>query len=195
MLGGPAPRTRGGGALAHWPLAISALAAGLAILTLAEIDGRDPMPVALFPLGAALLSLLMVAVTDPISPFAWPEGARLATRTPVHLALVALAGFVLAGLLVATFRRTLSVRGAGLLRALIGLLPLLGFTGTILGIIQTLSGLPAVFDGGTPDPDGLAPVLAGLATAFETTLIGLVAAVSAGFALALLQTALGSDRA
>lgn len=187
--------TSGDSALAHWPLAVAALASALAILTLAEIDNRDPMPTACFPLGAVLLAVGLAAISDPISPLLWPEGVQLLTRTAVHLALTALAAVVLAGLLIAALRRSLSARASGLLRALIGLLPLLGFTGTILGIIQSLAALPEVFDGGGPGTAALAPVLAGLSTAFETTLIGLVAAVCAGFFLALLQSALSNDRA
>lgn len=182
-------------ALKHWPLTVAALASALAILMLTELDGRDPMPAACFPLGAFLFSVMLTVIGDPISPVGWPEGLELTTRTPVHLALTVLAGVVTAALIIAATRRSISTRATSLLRALIGLLPLLGFTGTILGIIQTLTALPNVFVGGGADPAALAPVLAGLSTAFETTLIGLVAAVCAGFALAVLQSALSGDQA
>ena len=70
-----------------------------------------------------------------------------------------------------------------------GLLPLLGFLGTIVGIMAALRSLPALFDdAGAPDQAALNGLLSGLAGAFETTMIGLSAAVVAGIALTLLDT-------
>jgi hypothetical protein len=185
----------GAGVLVHWPLAVSALAAGLSIITLCEIERLDPVPLAVFPLGAALLALVLGLLTEPVSPLRWPEAAALLQRTAVHLALSGIGAMIAAGLLLAALRRSLAPRGRRLIAAMIGLLPLLGFTGTILGIMQTLAALPAVFDAGTGAAGDLVPVLSGLSTAFETTLIGLVAAVAAGLALALLDAILGSAEA
>lgn len=183
----------GTGLLVHWPLAVSALAAGLSLITLCEIERQDPVPLAVFPLGAALLMLILGLLTEQVSPLRWPEAATLLHRTAVHLALAGIGAMIAAGLVLAGLRRSLAPRGRRLIAAMIGLLPLLGFTGTILGIMQTLAALPAVFDAGNGAPGDLVPVLSGLSTAFETTLIGLVCAVVAGLALALLDAVLGSS--
>lgn len=185
----------GVGLLVHWPLGVAALAAALSIITLCEIERLDPVPLAVFPLGTALLALILILLSEPVSPLRWPEAAALLQRTAVHLALAGLGAMIAAGLALAALRRSLAPRGRRLIAAMIGLLPLLGFTGTILGIMQTLAALPAVFDEAAGAPGDLVPVLSGLSTAFETTLIGLVAAVAAGLALALLDAVLSSAEA
>lgn len=177
-----------------WPLGLAGLSAGLAILSLAAERGQDPVPLACLPLGAALACVALVLLAQPGAPVG---ALRLATATPVHLALALVACAILAGLAVAAARQALAPRGRDFLRALIGLLPLLGFTGTVLGIMAALAALPEVLGGPDADPGGaaLAALLEGLAGAFETTLIGLVAAAASGFLLALLQAALPEDPA
>jgi len=162
----------------HWPLVVAGLAAGLALLLHGETSGRSALPWAIFPLGAALVLVIVLA---------WPGGPpQMLVRSFAHRVLLVLTGAILAALLMGFSRPDgLSGKDTGFVRALMGLLPLLGFTGTILGIMQALSALPAVFEG--EGPAGLAPVLAGLATAFETTLIGLVGAISASFGLVVLS--------
>ncbi|MEM6850029.1 MAG: MotA/TolQ/ExbB proton channel family protein, partial [Pseudomonadota bacterium] len=78
------------------------------------------------------------------------------------------------------------------LRTLIALLPVLGFVGTVLGIQRALVQLPegfsASFGEAGPDPAFTAS-LSGIATAFETTLIGLVASFVFQFVLAGIERA------
>lgn len=175
-----------------WPLGLAALTAGLAILSLSADRGQDPVPLASLPLGAVAV---FVALTLLAQPWAPAGGLRLATATAVHLALALVSGAVLAGLLIVMARRALAPRARDFLRALTGLLPLLGFTGTVLGIMAALSVLPEVLGAPAADPgDGaMGSLLRGLATAFETTLIGLVAAAVAGFLTALVQAGLPED--
>ena len=76
-----------------------------------------------------------------------------------------------------------------LVRGFIWAIPVLGFIGTVLGLSEAIGGFGSVLAQGT-EIEGLRMslqgVTAGLAVAFETTLIGLVAAV----AIQLLLTAL-----
>lgn len=51
----------------------------------------------------------------------------------------------------------------------------LGFLGTVIGVSQAIAGLPEAMDQQTPDP-GL--LIEGLSTAFDTTFLGLCAAVT-----------------
>lgn len=171
-----------------WPLMVSAGAAGLALILLAATEDRAVSPGPLFPLGAAAL----VAGLGLAEALDWPGVTRMLMKTPLHLSLGFLGAALLAGLVLVALGRSLTPRHERFLRAMIGLLPLLGFTGTILGIMQALSALPDVFaeDGA---PEALPGLLSGLGTAFETTLIGLVLAILAGFGLTLLSDALAED--
>jgi len=67
-----------------------------------------------------------------------------------------------------------------LLRGLIWAIPVLGFIGTVLGLSKAISGFGGVL-GSTQEMDeitaGLQEVTSGLATAFDTTLVALVAAL------------------
>jgi hypothetical protein len=171
---------------AAWPLLLCAVAAGLTLILLASADGRAVSPGPLFPLGAAALVAGMGAVETLQTP------TVLVLKTPLHLALAGLGSALLVGLLLVLLARSLPPRHERFLRALIGLLPLLGFTGTILGIMGALSSLPEIFaDSGSPE--ALPGLLTGLGTAFETTLIGLVLAIAASFALTLLSDMLAED--
>lgn len=63
------------------------------------------------------------------------------------------------------------------LRALIPLLPLLGFLGTVVGLTTALADLPqGLASGGAPD---ISASLGGLAIKFETTLLGLLSSMMA----------------
>jgi biopolymer transport protein ExbB/TolQ len=78
------------------------------------------------------------------------------------------------------------------IRALIVSLPLIGFTGTVIGIMASLEGLPALLEsvgaqGGLSA--ALSGTLGGLATAFQTTLLGLLASLVASLLLAALERA------
>jgi len=68
--------------------------------------------------------------------------------------------------------------GYTMLRAIIWAVPILGFIGTVMGISSAVSGLGVGGeDGGQELMEGLRLVTAGLATAFDTTLIALVMAI------------------
>ncbi len=67
------------------------------------------------------------------------------------------------------------------IRALIWTVPVFGFIGTVIGLGQAIGNFQAVLTQDAGDAssirDSLSPVIAGLATAFETTLVALVLAV------------------
>ena len=74
------------------------------------------------------------------------------------------------------------------MRALLPLLPLLGFLGTIVGLSTTLMELPhALAAGGAGRALDFSGALAGLAIKFQTTLLGLLGSMVAGFCLAILE--------
>lgn len=161
-----------------WAFGAASLCAGLA---LQRPDPGSELPtLALFPLGAAL-AMLGATLLVPLAR----EVALLVLATPYHFViylafcctLVALGDAAVTGL---------GARRERLIRALIGLMPLLGFLGTVAGIIEAMAGLPALFSGGGVERAALDPVLHGLATAFETTLVGLVGAAVCGLIVAVL---------
>ena len=66
-------------------------------------------------------------------------------------------------------------------RSLIWTIPILGFIGTVVGLSQAIGSFSAVLSASNTDTKGikekLLPVVEGLSTAFETTLVALLAAV------------------
>jgi biopolymer transport protein ExbB/TolQ len=68
------------------------------------------------------------------------------------------------------------------IRALIWTIPILGFIGTVVGLSQAIGSFTDVLNQTGSDASSikskLAPVVGGLATAFETTLVALLAAVT-----------------
>lgn len=86
----------------------------------------------------------------------------------------------------------LSLASRRYVRNLVSSLPLIGFTGTVLGIMAALAEMPAVLDS-VSGPGGLSTALTGtlggLATAFQTTLLGLVGSLIASILLAGLERA------
>jgi biopolymer transport protein ExbB/TolQ len=66
-------------------------------------------------------------------------------------------------------------------RSLIWTIPILGFIGTVVGLSQAIGSFSAVLSASSTDTKGikekLLPVVEGLSTAFETTLVALLAAV------------------
>jgi hypothetical protein len=74
------------------------------------------------------------------------------------------------------------------LRSLIALVPLLGFVGTIVGLSNSLSDLPSVLSG-SGSPADVSGALGGLALKFQTSLLGLLASLIGGAALALIEKA------
>jgi len=69
----------------------------------------------------------------------------------------------------------------------IGVLPLLGFIGTVLGIAQAIGGLQHAAAPDMLDTPHLGAVLEGLAFAFDTTFVGLTLVIPAMLYLALLR--------
>lgn len=161
-----------------WAFGAASLCAGLALLR--PDPGTELPTLALFPLGAAL-AMLAITLLVPLAR----EVALLVMATPYHLVifLTLCSTLVALGDAAAT---GLGPRRERLIRALIGLMPLLGFLGTVAGIIEAMAGLPALFTGGGVDNAALDPVLQGLATAFETTLVGLVGAALCGLLVTVL---------
>lgn len=161
-----------------WAFGAASLCAGLALLR--PDPGTEVPTLALFPMGAALSLLLATLLVPMARPL-----ALLVLDTPYHfmIFLTFCATLVALGDASAT---GLSVRRERFIRALIGLMPLLGFLGTVAGIIDAMAGLPALFSGDEVDGADLRPVLQGLATAFETTLVGLVGAAACGLLVTVL---------
>jgi biopolymer transport protein ExbB/TolQ len=73
------------------------------------------------------------------------------------------------------------------MRALLPLLPLLGFLGTVIGLATAISELPRGLTDGTGHGFDVSASLAGLAVKFETTLLGLMASMIASLALNFLE--------
>jgi biopolymer transport protein ExbB/TolQ len=72
-------------------------------------------------------------------------------------------------------------------RALLPLLPLLGFLGTVIGLATAISELPHGLTGGTEQAFDVSASLAGLAVKFETTLLGLLASMLSSFSFNFLE--------
>lgn len=175
LVPGPAPQLS---TFALWPFVAAFLASGLALMP--ALPDRQASTLSLLPFGAALAACLGTALSLFMPPL-----ARLTLSTPYHFIIFLTLSTILVALADAA-ATGLPAHRERLIRALIGLLPLLGFLGTIAGIIQALASLPALFTLQDRDPKALDAVLHGLSTAFETTLTGLVGAALAGFLLILL---------
>jgi biopolymer transport protein ExbB/TolQ len=74
----------------------------------------------------------------------------------------------------------------GFIGTLVWSLPMIGFMGTIMGIIKTVGKFTHVI-GGEGKTVELTESLKGLSLAFETTLIGLITALAAGYILSLVR--------
>ena len=66
-------------------------------------------------------------------------------------------------------------------------LPLLGFLGTVIGLATSIAELPASLSDAPGRGFDISGSLAGLAIKFETTLLGLLASMTAALALNLLE--------
>lgn len=160
-----------------WPFVVAGLAAALALV---PRKATELPTMALFAFGA-VLALCLYTVLLLVAP----DVARFLGATPYHFIItLTLATTVVALMDVASAR--LSAPRERLIRALTGMMPLLGFLGTIAGLIGALGGLPALFADSGQDAGALARVIGGLSTAFETTLLGLIGAASCNLMLVLL---------
>jgi hypothetical protein len=166
------PQTGGPGAiaaLAHWPVVLLLLAAAL-------IGGRPGHPVG--PMGAVLAGAALFSCAVALLHQAFvPEALRvMLLRGAVHQAIIAM-GCICLVLTLLPLAVPVAPRIAGLRGTLVGLLPLLGFFGTVAGLMEAVAALPLIFAGASPDPILLRGLLDGLALAFETTLLGIGAAI------------------
>ena len=72
-------------------------------------------------------------------------------------------------------------------RALLPMLPLLGFLGTVIGLATAIAALPQGLSAAAGHVPDLSASLAGLAVKFETTLLGLMASLVCSLVLAVLE--------
>lgn len=163
-------------------LALYALATTLAVLSLlffvATLLGRQASIEWLISTPVHVAIIVLFCATCVLLAQSWSD----------HLRAVSRAGAAGAGAAEAAMRRAAAQRR--LLRTLIGLLPVLGFLGTVVGIMQALANLPAALAAQPATQDaGLSESLRGIATAFETTLLGLVGSIAATLALASVERA------
>ncbi|WP_284262735.1 MotA/TolQ/ExbB proton channel family protein [Roseicyclus amphidinii] len=169
-VAGPAGRDAAAiAAFGQWPVVLLLLAAAL-------IGTRPAQPVGLTGavlLGAALFLLALAGLHQGVVA----DSLRLVfLRGPVHLVICAVACVCLV-LTLLPLAAPVSSRALGVRGTLVGLLPLLGFFGTVAGLMEAISALPMIFAGGSADPVLLRGLLDGLALAFETTLLGIGAAI------------------
>ncbi len=161
-----------------WPLILGTLAALFAIGFLKHSLLRHAFLQGAFllVLGSSLFDVMgLTTILD-----------RWILRTPIHLCIV-LVGLVVLCAVVRGFARSELASEERFISSMTQLLPLLGFTGTIWGITLALTALPDVFasDAGS-DPEALNMMLLGLASAFETTLLGVGAGIAVSFLTAIL---------
>lgn len=162
-------------ALRGWPLVLTALACGASS---ARFEAR--------PHIAWLLGLALWSGAAIFAGLTHPAILALMTQSPVHLAITLAFSGALMMILLSFAVDPVPVVSERFVSALSGLLPVLGFTGTVLGIMRALQAMPAIFDVSSAKPEQIQEMLGGLALAFETTLLGLVASV----ALAVISLAL-----
>ncbi|NIZ12014.1 MotA/TolQ/ExbB proton channel family protein [Phaeobacter sp. HF9A] len=164
--------------LQAWPLVLLCLAVWLPRMT-----AQAPRPVDGLVLGGALVLMLATALSLSAAAL-----LPYLLQTPVHLCLW-LAFLSSLALTLAAATGPLPPSTARFAAGLAGLLPLLGFFGTIFGLMGALEALPEIFAQGGPQDAALAPMLRGLGNAFETTLIGLGGAMVLTLTASLLPDA------
>lgn len=159
------------GRVSLWPLLLSLFAAWLALTLLPGMSTR----ICLARAGFSLALTLTLAEVLGVGVFA----DRWVLESPVHLLITFTATLVLAAEGRIAVLGPLAADEARMVSGMTQLLPLLGFAGTVWGIMVALGALPDVFASEVPSSDALQKLLGGLGTAFETTLLGL------GFAVAI----------
>lgn len=116
---------------------------------------------------------------------------RSVVHTLIFAVFLIVLSYVLYCAVVLPGRSTLEGPRRRFFRILISALPLLGFLGTVLGIMTALAGLPDLLLGDRGSSSDLGQALSGsfsgIALAFETTLLGLVGSLIATIGLALVE--------
>jgi hypothetical protein len=160
-----------------WPVAGAALAGALAL-----------GPLAARPAQAWLVGLVgWLAAATQVDLAGAPQ--RILASGPIHLAIGLFGAAALAMVILAAARGSHGAEAQRFTTTLSGLMPVLGFTGTVAGIMTSLAAMPGAFPGagGGADPAALRAVLSGLGTAFETTLLGLLGSVAVGLSILILN--------
>lgn len=152
-----------------WPLTLSLFAAGLALSLITGMATRLSFARAGLVLGLGLM-LANVFGGEALAD-------RWVLQSPVHLLITFAACLVFAAQARRATLGPLDSDETRLTEGMAQLLPLLGFAGTVWGIMVALGALPEVFATNPPSTEALQDLLGGLGTAFETTLLGLAAAV------------------
>lgn len=168
------------GSLQLWPLILAALSASFGLELLGQSLLRRAFTLGVFGF-VIIVSVLSLAGLDGMID-------RWVLRTPIHLCILLMAAVVIAAVLPRFFGAARMPAQEGFIENFTQLLPLLGFAGTIWGITIALSALPSVFhdqSGQSAQSEILNEMLLGLATAFETTLLGVAAAIVISFLSAL----------
>ena len=160
------------GNLRLWPLILAQFAALLALSLMPGTSSR-----AAFVRGGFLLSAILT--TAALAGFS-ETADRWVLQSPVHLAIAFTCCLVLAAQGASVVTGPPDADEARLIAGMTQLLPLLGFAGTVWGIMLALEALPEIFATNDPSIDALQNLLGGLGTAFETTLLGLASALVIG---------------
>lgn len=154
-----------------WPLVLSQFAALLALSLLPAAETRATIARAGFVLALGLTLAMPLGLGGLAD--------RWVLQSPVHMLIIFTACLVFAGQARVAVLGPAGPDEARMIAGMSQLLPLLGFAGTVWGIMVALGALPAIFVTEIPSSEALQTLLGGLGTAFETTLLGLAAAVIA----------------
>ncbi|MEI2384491.1 MotA/TolQ/ExbB proton channel family protein [Breoghania sp. JC706] len=208
------PNALDGVGLAHavettrlWPQVLVCLSGGLVLAksdaAKRQIQGcantASVAPYLLFGLALAFgfyALVIHLRATGTPQGSSWLAGTFVAD-TPIHYLIVAVFFVIFAYIGDALLRlktaQPLNGSIRTFIRLLIASLPLLGFLGTVVGIMEALSGLPQVFSGDRSVVADLTPALTaslgGISLAFQTTLLGLVASLVTTLALGYVEKA------
>lgn len=159
------------GNLALWPLVLSLFAALMALSLMPGMATRAAIA------RGAFLFALGLTLALPLGGAGFVD--RWILASPVHLLIAFAACLVFAAQAMVALAGRPDPDEARFTQGMAQLLPLLGFAGTVWGIMIALGSLPAIFADAQPSPQALQSLLGGLGTAFETTLVGLAATVVA----------------
>lgn len=208
------PNTLTGAGLAHavettrlWPQILVCLFAGQALVKNEGlnrlVDGRrSPSSIAPYVFFGLALTFGFYAIlvhfghAGSAGSESWFVDTFMA-NSPIHYLIVVVFFVVISYIVHASIRIRTTMPLIGpirkFIRTLIGTLPLLGFLGTVAGIMDALAGLPRLFAGDLASAADLTPALTlslgGISLAFETTLLGLVASLLATLALGYVEKA------